>query len=393
MAKIKLKAVGDISFSNLDGIYKGKPAEFPFEHVLPSLTDSDILFGNMESVMRPEDFPMDNYDKGALDSPDFVYEFLKPAGFDIMNHATNHVLDCGSCGLLNTRKRIIEVGALPLGTGRDAEQAHQMQVIEKAGMKIGFIGYLEECNWVLSGGGGRIAFFRMPEILEEIEQKSEEVDMLIVSLHADLEFRLAPSVPRVEAARAMAEAGAALILCHHPHVPQGIEKYGESVIAYSLGNFIFQIGDYQGNNSDNTWKSTIHSFDIENGKVTGWDREHFKIDAGDFRPSPLSEEERDAAAQHAELLDSLIADPDKLREIWYESCMHYFVNTLSGDWNNPLSEGPENFIENNGWRYLGNAESRNWALGILEMCERKYAENSAGDFEYVRPNFPFQDRK
>jgi poly-gamma-glutamate synthesis protein (capsule biosynthesis protein) len=335
---------------------------------------------------------MDKYDEGALDSPDFVYEFLKPAGFDILNHATNHVLDCGSVGLLNTLKRIKEVGALPLGTGENAEQAHQMQVLEREGMKIGFLGYLEECNWVLSGGGGRIAFYRMPEILMEIEQMSEEVDMLIVSLHADLEFRLAPSVPRVENCRAMAEAGADLILCHHPHVPQGIERYEDTVIAYSMGNFIFEIGDYQGKASEHTYKSTIHSFSIEDGKVTGWGREHFKISTEDFRPTPLSEEETEAAVKHAELIDSILSDPEKLRETWYESCMHYMVGTLSGDWNNPLSKGPENFVENNGWRYLGNAESRNWVLGILEMCEKKYAENCDGDFEYVRPNFPFQKR-
>ncbi len=388
--KIRLKAVGDISFGNLDDRYEGKDAAFPFEHVLPALNDCDVLFGNMESVMRPEDFPMDEHDSGALDSRDVVHKFLKPAKFDILNHATNHVLDCGWVGLLNTRQKILDIGALPIGTGANSEQAHQMQVVEKNGMKLGFIGYQQECNWTLSGGGGRVAYYKMPEILGEVRREAKRVDMLVVSIHADLEFRSAPSVPRVEACRQIAEAGANLILCHHPHVPQGIERWGHSVIAYSLGNFIFEVGNYQAPHK-HPFKSTIHSFDIEDGLVTDWEREPFMISKEDFRPTPMTDEERDEAEEYFELIDDIVADPNRLRETWYESCRVYLENTLKR--NTPLANGAENFVETAGWRYLGNAESRNWVTGILEMAQNKYEENAYGDFEYVRPNFPFQEKK
>ena len=388
MARLTISAVGDISFAGRLGelILERGPA-FPFEHVLGSLRRADVRFGSLESVMNPDGFPLEKTIEGALQSRDHVWASLQAVGFDVVNQATNHVLDCGWRGLLHTRERICAAGALPLGVGADQEEARTMQVVEREGMRIGFLGYLEPCNWTLEGGAGRIAYFKLPDVLEDIRAHRAEVDLLVVSLHADLEFRMAPSIPRVEACRQVAEAGADLILCHHPHVPQGVERWGESLIAYSLGNFVFDVSRYQESGSPRVFSAHILFVDIEDSKIVGWRREHFRIHEEERRPSPLSASGAAEAEAYCASLDDILTDPERTRELWYETCRCYF----RGAWTRLTEGGPDKFIENYGWRVLGNAESLNWVRGIQELAQIEYGKNSRHDFEFTRPNQPFED--
>jgi len=324
----------------------------------------------------------------AMRSPDCVAASLQAAGFDVLNMAANHVLDCGSRGLEHTYRRIEAMGSQPVGAGPTADRARAMRVVERNGVRLGFLGYLEPCNWVLHGGGGRVSLFDLPAALDDIARCRDQVDTLVISLHAGLEFRAAPSIPRVEACRAMAAAGADLILCHHPHVPQGIERVGDCLIAYSLGNFIFPIGEYlRAAGGPNVVRSTILLVDIVDGKVGEFRREDYRIDPAEGRPYPLDDAGlAEAAAHHAEL-DAILADPDRLRRTWYESCLHY----LKINWDAIVKAGPDRFVEQVGWRFLGNDESHNWTLGFWEMAQAAYERNSRGDFEFSRPNRPFEN--
>lgn len=387
MSRITLAAVGDISFARRpEQLVREHGAAFPFEHVLESLRRADVRFGSLESVMVPTGFPLEKTIETALQSADHVWESLQLAGFDVLNQAANHVLDCGWRGLLHTHQRIHDAGAQPLGAGPNQTEARAMRVVQSHGVRLGFLGYLEPCNWTLDGGGGRIAYFRLPEVLADVRRHRGEVDVLVVSLHADLEFRLAPSVPRVAACRQMAEAGADIVLCHHPHVPQGVERWADGLIAYSLGNFIFGIGPYQKNASADVFRSHILFVDIDDGRVAGWRREYCKIDEDEARPGPLSEAEREEAAGHYAMLDAILTDPARLRELWHETCRRY----LRGAWTRLTQDGPDKFIETYGWRVLGNAESANWVQGIHELAQTEYEKNAHHDFEFTRPNRPFE---
>jgi poly-gamma-glutamate synthesis protein (capsule biosynthesis protein) len=76
-------------------------------------------------------------------------------------------------------------------------------------------------------------------VLKDIDSLGNEADYVVVSCHWGIEFVDFPSPNIKRLARQMADAGADIILGHHPHVPQGIEKYKDSIIFYSLGNFLF----------------------------------------------------------------------------------------------------------------------------------------------------------
>ena len=386
MMKLVLGAVGDIA---LDGeaeeLLRLHGPEYLFERARDSLRAADVLFGNLESVILPEDYPRDKISRHALFGPDAVWKILKASGFDVLNQAANHALDCGRRGLLYTNRRIRDAGAQPLGAGETPEDARAMRVVRKKGMRVGFLGYLEPSNWTLEGGGGRVAYFKLPRVIEDIRRNRTDVDVLVVSVHAGLEFRPGPSIPRVEACRKVAEAGADVVLCHHPHVPQGVERWGESVIAYSLGNFAFRATSYLKSNSLDVLRAHVFFVDIEDGKIVGWRREYFRLDEKENRPVPLTGEEAAREKIHYEALDTIVADAKRLREIWYESCRLY----LAQYWKSLTEAGPEGFIERSGWRVLGNDESANWVTGILELARTEYEKNAHGDFEFVCPNSPF----
>ena len=98
---VAVGAVGDISFWGRIGVEMLKRGpDWPFELMRPHLARADVLFGNMESVAIPEDYPRDEIDSEGLISPvpgPDGATALKRAGFDFLNLAANHVLDAGTC--------------------------------------------------------------------------------------------------------------------------------------------------------------------------------------------------------------------------------------------------------------------------------------------------------
>ena len=132
MSKITLAAVGDISFAGrVEKTVNEHNKAYLFEEVKSDLSKSDILFGNLESVMIPDDFPLEKSSGSPLQSRDSVAEVLRPIGFDVLHTASNHALDCGWRGLVNTYVRILEIGIQPLGTGHSRREARSLRIVEK----------------------------------------------------------------------------------------------------------------------------------------------------------------------------------------------------------------------------------------------------------------------
>lgn len=383
MSRVTLGACGDISFSGkLQEHVKQRGKEFPFENVMQHFRSADVLFANLESVVVPEDFPH----KAGLYCTDHIAESLKLARFDILNIANNHILDCGWQGLLHTYKMVKDMGAVPLGAADSQSEAKSMKVLDVKGIRIGFLGYQEPCNCTYEGGGGRLSYFDLSRAVEEIRENKPLVDILVVSLHADMEFNSVPSLLKVEACRKLADCGADIVLCHHPHVPQGVERWGDSLIAYSLGNFAFGIDSYQMNGYPNTLRSHILFIEIEDGRISNWYRKYFKIDKEECRPCILSEEEQSEAEQHYLYLDSILKNPEELRRLWHEASLRY----LKLYWRILEKRGPEEFIRHYGFKIFHLSENRHWVEGIRELIQNEYDKNVHNDFEYKRPNSPFE---
>lgn len=389
MTKITLSAVGDISFAGQveKDIVEHGPT-YPFEKVMPELKKADILFGNLESVMVTEDFPLSEASGHPLQSRDSALEALRPVGFDILQAASNHVLDCGWKGLLHTYNCLRSIGVQSLGTGPSQKEARMLRTVEKNGVKIGFLGYLQAGDWTLEGGGKRIAYLKLKDMLSDIRKHRAKVDVLVISIHGDIEFQPAPSIPRLKLCRAIAEAGADLILCHHPHVPQGVERWDNCLINYSLANFIFQLDGYLINSSQNVNRSHIFSVDIEDGKITDWHRKYLKINMSECRPYTLSPAEEKEEDKYYKWLDSILKSPEKLTELWHENCLKRLAKIMDGVRGN-ASLSPELFLKKYG-RQLFSDMCHEYLDGLYEMAYNDYQKNAHNDFEFKRPYAPYE---
>lgn len=233
MSLLELYAVGDICLQT-------KGAVHPFRNMMEIFKNRDILFGNLEVVLSDEGKKAKK--AFVLNAPPENVKFLKEAQFNVLNIANNHILDLGVSGFRNTIDLLKENNLRFIGAGSDSSVSNFL-IVEKNGLKIGFVGYTR----------GR---FRVPEgilinkikeekIVKDIKDLKEKCDHVVVSLHWGIENVFYPSPDQIALAHSLIDNGAILILGHHPHVIQGIEKYKGGLISYSLGNFQFDSETFQ----------------------------------------------------------------------------------------------------------------------------------------------------
>jgi poly-gamma-glutamate synthesis protein (capsule biosynthesis protein) len=217
---------------------------------------ADFGFVNLETPVAPA------HSRGSkpfmFDAPVALLDGLKANGIKIVSFANNHVMDQGWAGFTETREHLRDEGLLFAGSGDTAQQAWQPVIVEANGIKVGWLGMT---RW-LNGNHNpdkddqpRVNFFPYPgesggapgadeaQVLEAVKQARAKCDLLVVSIHWGIEYAPAPRPEDVETAHKMLDAGASVIVGHHPHVLQPVETYKtqdgrDTVIFYSLGNFL-----------------------------------------------------------------------------------------------------------------------------------------------------------
>ncbi|MBD3355063.1 CapA family protein [Candidatus Woesearchaeota archaeon] len=201
-----------------------------FKNVKDLLKKGDITFGNLECPLCEG---LDYVDKKyVFSAKEDCGKIIKDAGFDLLSIANNHIIDCREKGLENT-KRILEKNNLKyLGVGKGQQRP---TVIEKDGIRIGFLAYCKKQK--IFKELEKIPYITGENMIEDI--KNADVDFLVVSVHWGREYNLRPSEKQIKLAKKMIENGADIVVGHHAHIPQKIEEYKGGVIAYSLGNFVF----------------------------------------------------------------------------------------------------------------------------------------------------------
>ena len=258
--QISLVAVGDVMLDRdvkKEALKRGW--EYPFVETAPFLRSADIAFANLESPIG---------DKGRFinmfQAPPEAVEGLAFAGFDVVSLANNHALDYHIDGMLETMRLLREYGIAYIGAGRDIQEARSPLIMEVKGVKVGFLSYTEiwfvharePISWRATATEPGVAPAELDSIVEDIAKLRDKVDVVIVTVHWGKEYVNEPTAEQRLLAHAAVDAGAHLVLGHHPHVLQGIEFYKDGVIAYSLGNFVFDI------NLAKTWETMLLSFSL-----------------------------------------------------------------------------------------------------------------------------------
>ena len=227
-----------------------------FADVSDVFKGTDFGFVNLETPVAP------THSHGSkpfmFDAPIALIDALKANGIKLVSFANNHVMDQGWAGFTETREHLREQGLLFVGSGDTGSQAWQPVIVEANGIKVGWLGMTRWLN------GNRnpdkddqphVNFFPYPNesggapgmdeagVLEAIKQARLKCDLLVVSIHWGIEYAPAPRPEDVETAHKILEAGASVIVGHHPHVLEPVETYRttdgrDAVIFYSLGNFL-----------------------------------------------------------------------------------------------------------------------------------------------------------
>ena len=264
---IEIIIVGDIMLDRgvKYMIDKYQDFKWPFLKIADELKKTDILFGNLESPIS---------DKGEKQGSIYsfravpeVIEGLVFAGFDILSLANNHAFDYGIQALKDTLSRLHEHDIDYVGAGFNEEQSFSPVIKEIKETKIGFLAYtnLGPWGWKASQTHSGISWISendFERITQDIKKTKEETNILIVSLHSGEEYQKTPTDFQVSFAKISIQAGADIIIQHHPHVVQKSEKYLNGYIFYSLGNFIFDQGF-----SEETMQGQIIKIIIEDKKI------------------------------------------------------------------------------------------------------------------------------
>jgi hypothetical protein len=210
----------------------------PLSGVAEALEGADVRFINLEGCIRTDStLSRPRKKKHTLSADPSAVNYLWECGFNIVNIANNHILDLGIEGCLDTVRELgcNALAILGLGEGRRGVPV----ILEHNGMRIGFLGYADY------GFTRMLAPLRRRSV-RDVRRLSKRVDFVVVSLHWGFEYTNRPSPRQRRTARSLVDAGARIVVGHHPHVSQGIERYRGAIICYSLGNFLFHVDEMPG---------------------------------------------------------------------------------------------------------------------------------------------------
>lgn len=233
--------VGDIMLSRAIGAIMKKQNDynFPFLKIKDFLSGADLTFGNLESPISDRGIKIGSIYSFRAEPK--VLEGLKNAGFDILNIANNHIWDYGEDGFHDTLNYLKNSGIDFIGGGENFGKAHKGALKEVNGTKIIFLGFTDLLPKSAFAGENSAGASRldMKQVLKDIKEAKKEADIVAVSFHFGEEYQTKHNIKQEKTAKAVIDAGASLVIGHHPHVVQEVENYNNGYIAYSLGNFVF----------------------------------------------------------------------------------------------------------------------------------------------------------
>lgn len=258
-----LAAIGDVMLSHrFDGPIRDGVQ--PFRDLAPVLRGADLAIANLEGPItnrgtrvRPKTF--------TFRVPPARTAMLVDAGLDVLALANNHSMDFGPVGLRDTIAALRGAGLAWCGAGETIADARRPAIVEVRGTRVAVLSY----NWTLptsfNAVDGRPPRASRPErkgdrgrptragnaeghpewMAGDIAKARETCPVVIVMIHWGQEKSHALRAYQRPHARRALEAGAALVIGHHPHVAQGIERIGNGVACYSIGDGVFGGSDHR----------------------------------------------------------------------------------------------------------------------------------------------------
>ena len=234
---------GDVMLSRVVGqkMVKYNDFSWPLKDVSPTMLSADISVINLESPftigLKSYTVPTGSFSFNA--DPKSILA-LKTAGVDLVSLANNHFGNQGKKGMQDTFTLLNENNITYVGAGLDSDEAHSYKELYANDSKFCFLGYAYPSDLYVSGiSSPGIASMDQDVMAKNVQTARASCDSVIVMMHAGIEYVNKPNMQQKNFARAAIDAGADLVIGHHPHWVQVTEIYQGKPILYSLGNLVF----------------------------------------------------------------------------------------------------------------------------------------------------------
>jgi len=233
---VVLLFAGDVTLARHIDTQVGDNTGYVFQR-WGSVRPYDIFMVNLENPVTESNEKVEKEYNFKM-SPKY-FRVLRDGGINIVNAANNHIADYGRSGIFDTMRSLDSAGIRYVGIGKNLREARKPVILSLKGRKVGFLGYHGGDRFAATEDSAGIAPRFQGYIVEDVKKLRQQADYVVVNFHWGEELAEYPDEWQRELAHRVIEAGANLIVGHHPHVLQGIEQYRGATIAYSLGNFVF----------------------------------------------------------------------------------------------------------------------------------------------------------
>ena len=249
-----------------NGVYDFKPQ---LEYIKPVVQNYDLAFYSQESILGGTSLGLSSYP--TFNSPQEFGDAMIDAGFNMVSLANNHTMDRGEKAVLNSCEYWKAKDVLTAGSYCSNEEANEIKIKEKNGIKYTLLAYTYGTNGISipSGKEYLVNLYSDEKVKADIEKIRDKVDLLIVSMHWGTEYKSEPTEEQRRQANYLSSLGVDIIIGTHPHVIEPITYINNTLVIYSLGNFI---SGQRTNNDYNTIVELMTSVDIikeeKNGQTT-----------------------------------------------------------------------------------------------------------------------------
>lgn len=262
-SKLSLVMVGDaLLHSSLykDGYKNGKyDFSSQLEYINPIIQNYDLAFYNQESILGGTELGLSDYP--TFNSPQEFGDSMIDAGFNLVSLANNHTLDRGEKAVLNSCNYWKNKDVLTAGSYSSKEEAEEIKIKEKNGIKYTLLAYTYGTNGIKVKEGKEylVNLYSDEKAKADIEKVRDKVDLLMVSMHWGTEYKTEPTETQKKQAEYLSSLGVDIIIGTHPHIIEPITYINDTLVIYSLGNFI---SAQSTNNDYNTMVELMTSVDI-----------------------------------------------------------------------------------------------------------------------------------
>ncbi|MCC2631505.1 MAG: Capsule synthesis protein CapA [Patescibacteria group bacterium] len=241
---------------------KSRGASWPMAQVAETLKKSDLAIVNLESPFLEDAVSTESGSLVLRGYPAGIVN-LTNSGIDLVSLANNHITDMGVKGVEETKALLDSSGIAYTGAGLTEADAAKPSIIERQGVKFGFLSYSYGVNIERAG-----IFYNKAEkglIQSDVARLKPTVDVVVVLCHCGNEYETKANAAQKEWAHAAIDAGASLYVGAHPHIPQPVEKYENGLIFYSLGNLVFDQQEIGNRN-----RSALASVTFTGNRLSGY---------------------------------------------------------------------------------------------------------------------------